>query len=213
MAEGRQFVQLRDFLNGESAEVDAATKGLKVLLVGGDIQIGAVELKDAASADRAVIRSDGDAIPAGPDDGALLLGGRDVDAATLRHLRVSTGGQLLVRQEQAQNIETTAALGAGGSFTSTERVNRFFESFAISLFLEAGASAMDVDVFVEQRQDGGATWRILDQFNLSAPAGDSVSVDRVYSVTRERARVRLVNNDGANALAATELVLTQKPWS
>jgi len=70
---------------------------LEVDIVGGDIQIGAVELKNASSATRNLIEDDAVAFP-GPaaDKGGLLIAGRDDTGPTLRHIRVDASGRLQV---------------------------------------------------------------------------------------------------------------------
>ena len=142
-----------------------------------------------------------------------------VTIAGVNRLRVETvgggGGGVttsITENVQVQNSETTTPLGAGGSFTSTARDYTNFEAMGVSVFVEAGAGALDVDVIIQQSTDN-VTFRDVETVPLSGGVGASASLNRVYSVTRIWNRVRVVNNDGANALTVTEVVTMQKPIS
>lgn len=116
----------------------------------------------------------------------------------------------ILRVVQVENVETTAALGSGGSFTSTGRDLINYQGFGVSVFVTAGAGSLDVDVLVENSQDN-ITYREVETVNLTGGVGTSASFNRVYDTTRQFYRVTLTNNDGANALATTELMTLQKP--
>ena len=132
--------------------------------------------------------------------GALIIAAGVVGVSTI-----------ITANTQIQHIETTAALGAGASFTSPSRDYINFESMSISVFLTAGGVGTNVDIIVENSNDG-VTFRQSDLINVVLAAAQSQSVNRVYSVSREFNRVSLVNNT-ANAMAATELTIMRKPIS
>lgn len=111
-----------------------------------------------------------------------------------------------------QIIATTAALGAGGSFTSPSQDFLNFEAMGVSVFVTAGAGALNVTVSIENSTDG-VTFRNVDTINITGGVGASGTLNRVYAVTRRFMRCSVANADLANALAATELVLTQKAFS
>lgn len=113
--------------------------------------------------------------------------------------------------EQDQAIETVAPLGAGATFTGAARDCDDFESFGISVFVTAGVGALNATVTVENSSDGGVTFRSVESVNLVGAAGASETFNRVYSVTRTHYRVKITNNDGVNALTATELISMRKP--
>lgn len=113
---------------------------------------------------------------------------------------------------QVQNIETVAALGAGATFNGAARSCINYESFGISVFVDpAAGQAINATVLVENSSNGGATWRTVDTIPLSGSANATVQLNRTYSVTRQHYRVSITNNDGANAMDATEVISMLKP--
>lgn len=112
---------------------------------------------------------------------------------------------------QSQNIETIVALAAATTFNGAARACATNESFGVSAFVQAGVGALDVTVLVENSSDGGVTWREVDTIKLVGGVGESRTLNRTYSTTRNHYRASITNNDAVNALAATELVTMQKP--
>jgi hypothetical protein len=122
-----------------------------------------------------------------------------------------SGGAIVTAVTQVQNTESVAPLGAGASVAGASRDCINYESFGISVFLTPQvAAALNATALVENSRDG-VTWRTVDSVPMSGAAGVSVALNRVYSVTREFYRVSVTNNDGANALLATEVISMQKP--
>lgn len=121
------------------------------------------------------------------------------------------GGGIITDVIQQQNIETIAPLAGGATFNGAPRNCLTFESFGISAYAEAAAGSLDVTVLVENSSDGGVTFREVDTVKLVAGVGESRTLNRVYSVTRQHYRVSIINNDAVNALAATELISMLKP--
>lgn len=119
---------------------------------------------------------------------------------------------------QVQNVETVDPLAASGSFVGAARNCLNYESFGISVYLASDVAgvAIDATAFVENSADG-VTWRIVDTILLTGPApvapalADPITLNRVYSVCRQYYRVSIENNDGTNALSATEVISMQKP--
>jgi hypothetical protein len=125
-------------------------------------------------------------------------------------LHYDTAGRVLISNTQFQNVETTAALGGGASFSSPTRNYTHFETMGISVFVQRSVADTNVDVIIENSSDGGVTWREVDRVNLAVTAASpTATANRTYAVTRLDMRVRLVNNT-ANALLATELITMQK---
>lgn len=113
---------------------------------------------------------------------------------------------------QVQNIETVVPLAAGATFVGAARNCINFESFGISVFLDPAAGvAISATALVENSSDGGATFRQVDSTPLVGAVDATVQLNRVYSVTRQHYRVSITNNDGVNAMDATELISMQKP--
>lgn len=125
---------------------------------------------------------------------------------------VPVSGTIVVSgQPQIQAVETTTPLAGGATFTGAAQDCINFESFGISVFISRLAADTNIDVIVENSSDGGVTFRQVDIVNLPVtPANPTRILNRVYSVTRQRYRVKLVNNT-ANALAATECISMRKP--
>jgi len=112
---------------------------------------------------------------------------------------------------QVQAVETVTPLAGSTTFTGAARDCITFESFGISVFITRGAVNTNVDVIVENSSDGGVTFREVDRVNLPVtPSTLSRALNRVYSVTRQHYRAKLINNT-ANALSVTELVTMRKP--
>lgn len=159
-------------------------------------------------------RDDDDAIPVGdtsPTVIALEYGFDGVDWARKTVSAAGAASVSITENVQIQNIETTAALGASATFTATTRDMINHESYSISVIITRSAVDTDVDVIVENSSDGGAVFREVDTINLAVTAANPTeTLNRVYSVTRQDYRVRLVNNT-ANALSVTELITMQKP--
>jgi predicted TIM-barrel enzyme len=124
------------------------------------------------------------------------------------------GGALadIVGVQQVQNEETVTPLAASGTSPQNARDMQSYESFGVSVYVEADpAQGLDTTVFVENSADG-VNWRPVDTVSLkNIVAGSNASLNRVYSVTRQFYRVYVVNNDNVNALAATEVYSMQKP--
>jgi hypothetical protein len=68
-----------------------------------EIQIGAVELDDGATDTRASIKGDGAAMSPAPNDGGLLISGRDDTGPVQRHIRVNSSGALVTEENPAPN--------------------------------------------------------------------------------------------------------------
>lgn len=90
-------------------------RGLDVNLLSGDIEIGAVEMKNGASDIRGVIQDNGSAIPVGPNNGGLLVAGRD--NGTLRHMRTGSDGRVHVSERPGPTMSVPAdtAVGIGAT--------------------------------------------------------------------------------------------------
>lgn len=112
--------------------------------------------------------------------------------------------------QQVPIIESVAPLGAGATFTGAAHDCTNFESFGISVLAKAGAGSLDATVVVENSFDG-LTWEPVDSVTLSGGVGAQSALNRVYSVTRQFYRVSVTNNDGANALATTQVGSMLKP--
>lgn len=97
-------------VSGETAEV-VIVSGVRRLAVdsslswSGEIQIGAVELDDAATETRASIKPDAAVISASGQDGGIMIAGRDPVSGIQRHVRVDASG----------NLVTATAAGAAGT--------------------------------------------------------------------------------------------------
>jgi hypothetical protein len=117
----------------------------------------------------------------------------------------------LLDTQQQQMVETTTLLGGSATFTSTGRDCITFRKFGVSVFLQRGAANTNVDIIVEDSLDD-VTYRTVESVNaLLTPVATIVNFNRIYDSTRRFIRTRLVNNT-ANALAATEVVSTRKPF-
>lgn len=118
---GSQLMAGRDDTGPTHRDIRVNTSGqLQVEIVSGDIQIGAVELKDSATTDRAMIRSDGDAIPADPDDGALMIAGREDGGPSLKHIRVDAGGVLRQKIEDETTTDRARVLPDGTALAAAD---------------------------------------------------------------------------------------------
>lgn len=124
---------------------------------------------------------------------------------------IVVGAITIMGVDQDQVVETVVPLASGVTFTGGSRDCDKFESFGVSVFVTAGAGALNVTVAVENSSDGGVTWRPVDSVVLAGGVGASASFNRVYSVTRQHYRAKVTNNDGVNADAVTELVTMRKP--
>jgi hypothetical protein len=160
----------------------------------GDIEIGAVEVKDAVVDRRAAV----------------------INVAGTNRLAVDTGGgggggnATIVGNTQIQNVETNTPLGAGGSFTSTGRDCEKYAGFGISLYL-ARVLATNLTVIVEESIDNVA-FVTRDRIEVDMPltAPQTTLVSRVFAVTRRYMRITITNNT-VNPMMSTELITMMKP--
>lgn len=149
-----------------------------------------------------VVLHDEDGVPQGTASNPLIVsGGAGPGVAAI-----------ITGLTQVQNVETVTPLGASATFNGAARDCINYESFGISVYVEADPAApLDTDVVVENSSDGGATWRTVDTISLkNSVNGSNKTLNRVYSVTRQDYRVSVTNNDGT-ALVATEVVSMLKP--
>ena len=104
-----------------------------------------------------------------------------------------------------QNIDTVTPLGVSGTFGGFSRDLGLVGRYGISVFVTRDAVDTDVDVIVENSDDGAA-WRHVETTNLPVTAAaPSNELNKSYQPTRKFMRTRLVTNP-VNALSATELV-------
>jgi hypothetical protein len=183
-------------------------------MLGGPPPIAAnVNLQDCATATEASIKPNDGPISASPCDGGLLIAGRF--GGLQKHIRTDAAGNLIVVSSgatQIQNIETVVPLAAGATFVGAARDCINFESFGISVFVDPDAGvAIDATVLVENSSDGGVTFRTVDSIPLAGAVDATVTLNRVYSVTRQHYRVSITNNDGVDAMDASELISFLKP--
>jgi len=67
---------------------------------GGPVVIGAVEIDDGGGGvTRLMVKPDGGAVPAAPNDGGAVIAGRD--GSTIRHVKVNSAGELVVATEES----------------------------------------------------------------------------------------------------------------
>lgn len=159
-----------------------------------DEQIGAVEIKDHTTDDRAAVLD--------------ILGVKRlaVDAS----ISVTIADIGVDEMIQVKGTDTVAALGAAGTFAGVSKDCLSYGGYGITCWIQRGAADANVDVIVEESDDG-VTWREVDRVNLAVTAAQTEDkVGRVYSPLRQYMRTRLVNNT-ANALAGTELYSMLKP--
>jgi len=157
-----------------------------VVLEIGDIQIGAVELKDTSTDLRAnVIAGSGGKNRLCVDAGAIL------------------GGKV-------QSIATTAALGGSGTFTTPSYDCQSYAGFAASLNIQRAVADTNVQVVVEHSYDN-AHWFAVDTLDLGVTAAiPAAGLSRVYAPVRRYMRVTITNLT-LNPLTTTELVITLMP--
>lgn len=97
---------------------DGSTYRLAVdALIAGPIVIGAVEIDDGGSGGtRASVKGDGVAIPSSPNNGGLLISGRD-PSDLQRHIRVDSAGKIVTSSTPGTTITTLAdtAVAAGAT--------------------------------------------------------------------------------------------------
>lgn len=153
----------------------------------GDIEIGAVEIKDQTGTRRASV---------------VNSGGQDrlaVDAWV-------SGGSFSI--PQLQSIERALAAMAAGTWTGATHDCYTYAGFGVSVYLARIAADTTVDVDIETSDDG-VTWRRQDRQRLVIDAGHTtVNYNRVYSPTRRYMRVQLTNNTAA---VNAEVVTLLKP--
>ncbi len=159
-----------------------------------DIEIGAVEIKDGLADTRATVEAVG--------GGKFGLVVSTAAAGALTNIVGNT--QLFV-------LDTASALGALGTFSTTTKIMSTQESLGVSVHLLRGAGDVVVDIIVEQAETAIFRELFSQRFTLTV-ADPQVEFNQVFSATRSRMRVRLVNNT-ATALGETDVVTTQKPIS
>lgn len=133
-------------------------------------------------------------------------------------LHFDTQGRLLVSaaasvsNAQVQNVETTAALGGFGSFTSPARDMINHEGFGISVYAQGSVMGPTAAfaITVENSHDG-TTFRPVERMEISLfNHPDELFVNKKYAVCRRYYRV-VLQNLAPSALSATELVTIQSP--
>ena len=125
----------------------------------------------------------------------------------------SAGGNVVAinGNQQVQNVETVAPLGANATFDGASRDCINYEAFGVSVHL-LGLLATTVTLNVQHRHDPAATWRNLETILLVVGAGVTVPFSRIYGALRRYLRVQAINGT-ANALSETEIVTMMKPLS
>jgi hypothetical protein len=113
---------------------------------------GSLNPQDGATGTRQSIKSDGAAISLAPDDGGLLIAGRE--GATQRHIRVNAAGELVVSSTEptpgtvvttgantAVGVGATVALPVPPANTLSQLVQNVSAGAVEFLFREAGGAA------------------------------------------------------------------------
>lgn len=167
----------------------------RVVLESGDIDIGAVEIKDQDSDLRA------DVTPVGGGLNGLVVTGPPGGL-----------GSDILGNRQVQTVEAIGLLAALATFDGSTQDSIDHEAFSASLTV-ASALGTTVVIRFQQRAAAPDTFRTADEMTLAVPAGGAlVNFDRVWSVTRQFVRAQ-VENTGANPLTVAELVTMRKPVS
>jgi hypothetical protein len=158
----------------------------------GDIEIGAVEIKDQAGTRRASV---------------VNSGGQDrlaVDAWIAGVAAINFNIQVPIE-------ETVIPLGPLGAFVGALHDCINYAGFGVSAEIVRGAGDATVNLVVEDSSDNGLTWHEVETLALDVTAAaPSMTLSRVYSPVRRYMRVSLVNT-AAVALAGTSLAVMLKP--
>lgn len=109
-----------------------------------------------------------------------------------------------------QVVETVTPLGVSGTFTGAAKDCSRVGRFGVSVYVERDTVDTNVDVFIENSDDGVTFRQVEDPTNLVVAAGNPDELNKTFVPTRRFMRFRLVNNT-ANALAATEGISTIGP--
>lgn len=159
----------------------------------GDIEIGAVEIKDQAGTRRAAV---------------INSGGQDRLAVDSW---VAGGAIGIAANIQVPVEETVVPLGPLTTYIGAMYDCRNYAGFGVSAEIVRGLGDATVNMLVEDSSDAGVTWHTVETLAMNVTAAaPSETLSRVYSPVRRYMRVSLTNTMPI-ALGGTSLAVMLKP--